>query len=141
MSEHLPIILNSHNLKHKFHDDVSWTWSLADKQLKNNAVPLLRQTEQGPVQGCTIPGSLVTMARGFCKVGAWQWTCFTSPFWSHEHCTDVAPRCWEIFAPLGYSTMFTTSGPTHWHFKISSSKCWNSAYTTHNLKNYWWRTL
>jgi len=71
MSEHLPIIPNSHNSKHKFHDDVSWTWSLADKKLKNKAVTLLRQTEQGLVQGCTIPGSQVTTATGFCKVGPW----------------------------------------------------------------------
>jgi hypothetical protein len=69
MSQHLAIILNSHNSKHKFRDDVSLTWSLADKKLKNNAVPLLRQTEQGLVQGCTIPGSQVTVETGFCKVG------------------------------------------------------------------------
>jgi hypothetical protein len=51
------------------------------------------------------------------------------------------PNFWAICAPLGYSKMFTTSGPTHWHFKISSSsKCWNSANTKHNLKNLWWRT-
>ena len=57
MSEYLPIILNSHNSKHKLDDDTRSTWSLANNKLKNNAVPLLRQTEWGLVQGCTNPRS------------------------------------------------------------------------------------